>query len=1169
MRATLRFAWSVAMAALLLAFTDCHRISSAEAPPPRSGLEDATRSASTPSVPPVPPATLTASDGTGLALAKLTGRAVIEGPLAFTELRLAFVNPQPRALEGTFKIALPQGASISRFAMRIGEQWQEGEVVERQRARIAYEDFLHRKRDPALLEQSAGNEFGARVFPIPANATKEILVSYAEELRGTAPYVLRLRGLARLGAIDVTVSASATHAPLAALRETDWVPAADLVVDRAILARGEGLRSGELVLAPVRPLVVPHPEPLGATVVLFDTSASRALGYEEQVRVLEALAGKLADSTRDATWTVACFDQSVTEVYSGPLRGLAGAIDAIRARAPLGASDVARALAWAGRRAQETGAKRVLLVSDGVATAGEVDRASLVATARAMRPAGVERIDALAVGGIRDDAILFAIATAGLGHDGVVVGADEGPDVIARRLGEQTRSGLLVQVEGARWWYPATIDAAQAGDEFLVYAEVADPTAVSISVGDAPHIALNLRSVERPLIERAWAQAKIASLLDRDDAKSDKTAIRAQVVELSRAHRVLSPYTALLVLETEDDYARFRIDRNSLADILTVQGSRVALSHRKDAVLVPSVDRRAEKEAAQFGLIGLASSPADVRFPEDDKPVSGNSLGERIGDSFGAGGLGLSGVGEGGGGRGQGIGLGNFSQTDHAAGIGNGLGRLSAGHSVAAPRIREGATSVSGRLPPEVIQRIVRQNFGRFRLCYEHGMRSRPDLRGRVVVRFIIDPSGAVSMTADSGSDLPDQGVVQCVTRAFGNLSFPATDAPVTVVYPIVFAPGEGPSSDAQSGPQTLAPLRPPAPPPAPSPPPADEFGASPYAGAFADAMRALDAHDTAGALKLAWSARARNPGDVMALVALGEALEASGDPVTAARAYGSIIDLFPSRADMRRMAGERLERVSARSLASLGPAGDRVPARSLAPLGPPGERVSARSVASLSNGAALDLAVDTYAKAVADRPDHPSSHRLLAFARLKQHDYERAFDAALAGLAYRYPDGRFRGVDQVLREDVGLIGAAWAAAEPSRRDTIEARVRGAGGIVENGASLRFVLNWETDANDVDLHVRDVAGDHAFFAHPSLASGGRLYADVTTGYGPECFTVRLPKGQRSSKYTLQVHYYSRGPMGYGMGKVEIIDHDGHGGIRFEERPFVVMNEQAFVELGTY
>ena len=42
------------------------------------------------------PISLTASDGSGLVLASLTARAVIEEPLAFTELHLVFHNPEPR-----------------------------------------------------------------------------------------------------------------------------------------------------------------------------------------------------------------------------------------------------------------------------------------------------------------------------------------------------------------------------------------------------------------------------------------------------------------------------------------------------------------------------------------------------------------------------------------------------------------------------------------------------------------------------------------------------------------------------------------------------------------------------------------------------------------------------------------------------------------------------------------------------------------------------------------------------------------------------------------------------------------------------------------------------------------------------------------------------------------
>ena len=49
------------------------------------------------------PVSLTASDGTGLTLVSLTARAVVEEPLAFTELHLVFENPTDRRIEGRFE----------------------------------------------------------------------------------------------------------------------------------------------------------------------------------------------------------------------------------------------------------------------------------------------------------------------------------------------------------------------------------------------------------------------------------------------------------------------------------------------------------------------------------------------------------------------------------------------------------------------------------------------------------------------------------------------------------------------------------------------------------------------------------------------------------------------------------------------------------------------------------------------------------------------------------------------------------------------------------------------------------------------------------------------------------------------------------------------------------
>jgi len=226
----------------------------------------------------------------------------------------------------------------------------------------------------------------------------------------------------------------------------------------------------------------------------------------------------------------------------------------------------------------------------------------------------------------------------------------------------------------------------------------------------------------------------------------------------------------------------------------------------------PHIARQAAmKEAQEFGMIGLINVGAggdpnaptapwgrDDSLGNDPLSARGNMWGDAIGDAFGAGGLGLSGVGEGGGGRGEGIGLGNIGTLGHGAGtgtgqgFGNGHGRLGGAHKTKAPSLRQGSTQVNGRLPPEVIQRIVRQNFGRFRLCYENGLRNNPTLSGRVSVKFVIDRSGAVSTAQDGESELPDQGVISCVVRGFGNLSFPQPEGGiVTVVYPIIFNPGD------------------------------------------------------------------------------------------------------------------------------------------------------------------------------------------------------------------------------------------------------------------------------------------------------------------------------------------------------------------------------------------
>jgi hypothetical protein len=224
----------------------------------------------------------------------------------------------------------------------------------------------------------------------------------------------------------------------------------------------------------------------------------------------------------------------------------------------------------------------------------------------------------------------------------------------------------------------------------------------------------------------------------------------------------------------------------------------------------PTASRdEALREAATFGIIGLIPSAASADTPavpwgraalgNDARNAQGNFWGDAVDDALGwqgrcgcEGGLGH---GEGGGGKGEGIGLGTIGTIGHGlghgigGGVGSGHGHLDGGHTPGVPFIRSGSTTVNGRLPPETIQRVVRQNFGRFRVCYADALRTNPSLEGRVTVKFVVDHDGSVASASDAGSDMTHE-VTECVVRHFADLSFPEpAGGIVTVVYPLVFSP--------------------------------------------------------------------------------------------------------------------------------------------------------------------------------------------------------------------------------------------------------------------------------------------------------------------------------------------------------------------------------------------
>jgi len=117
-----------------------------------------------------------------LRITRLVAEARIFGFIAETKMTMTFLNPHERVLEGDLYFPLPEGSTVSGYALDIGGSMVDGVVVEKEKGRTVYEKIVRAGIDPGLIEWAKGNNFKTRVFPIPAKGTRTIRVDYVAEL---------------------------------------------------------------------------------------------------------------------------------------------------------------------------------------------------------------------------------------------------------------------------------------------------------------------------------------------------------------------------------------------------------------------------------------------------------------------------------------------------------------------------------------------------------------------------------------------------------------------------------------------------------------------------------------------------------------------------------------------------------------------------------------------------------------------------------------------------------------------------------------------------------------------------------------------------------------------------------------------------------------------------
>jgi len=554
-----------------------------------------------------------------LAIKYLRVDATIENQVATTHVVQEFQNSTSQNLECTYIFPLPKGAAIREFAMYIGGKRMTGELLEKDKARQVYEEIVRRTRDPGLLEYMDGSVLRLRIFPVPANGTQKIELEYSELVPldgGLAEYVfpLRMGEKASRTLEDFTVAVriksagaiknvySPTH-EVGVSRPSDHEAVAGMESKGALLDRDFQLfytlseKDFGLTLMTYRP----DPEKPGMFLVLIspkseinaseraprdvafvvDTSGSMKGEKIEQVK--KALASCLGQLDPKDRFAIVQFSTAA----EGFADGWTAAGDENRKKArewvakfeASGGTNIEEALQRVfALAADEARSETILFLTDGRPTVGATDIQALLKLVKDANKRSL-RIFTFGVGDDVNTHLLDRMANETGGLPEYVRPSEAIDSKVTRlftKMSYPVLTDLAIEIPGVKVTdlYPKQPpDLFRGGQVVLLGSYEGSGDSVIRLKGRVGKKAEEFvyegtfpkKAGERTFIGPLYANRKVGYLLDQIRLHGEEKELKDEVVRLSLAYGIETPYTSYLVLENEQQYKQYGVNRNEEA----------------------------------------------------------------------------------------------------------------------------------------------------------------------------------------------------------------------------------------------------------------------------------------------------------------------------------------------------------------------------------------------------------------------------------------------------------------------------------------------------------------------------------------------------------------------------------------------------------------------------
>lgn len=581
-----------------------------------------------------------------LALRKYHVDVHIEDGFARTTIDQTYFNATWSRQEGTFHFPLPADASLSRLAMYVNGKLMEGGMAERQHARNTFETIRHQRRDPALLEWVDGSTFKMRVFPLEPRQEKRIVISYTQRLdvaygrthyRFPAGHSLEVvrdwstRVVVKNGAewnwsspsheleasqqgSDLVLQAQSHMATLdqdlTIKLEDNWSDKAGIPNSRFAQTMHEGHRYLMLRYRPE--LEGDLTRPKRHWVFLVETSSDRdPLLARVQIEVIQQLLKRVE---HDDTFSVVTAGTRAASFRPAPLRcsnkNIKAAIKHLEQTHLIGAVDLQKGIEACRTHCDSPHETFLVHLGSAIPVLGERSQSKLLESL----PQNVRYVG-VGVGKRWSRSFMRSAASRTSGHF-TQINPDEQAEWRAVELLSTLNAPRLLEIEVTAKGMQSPLltysDVIAQGEEICAMArlprEQGLPKQIIVSGllgGKKYRSKLKVTDVAQhaDYIPRSWARLEIDRLLAADAERH-----KPEIIELSKQMYVMSPYTSLLVLESEDMYAQYKVDRGR-KDHWALYGCPESIPVVVDASVNGTQQRTlSESEAAPGQLTQLSDS---------------------------------------------------------------------------------------------------------------------------------------------------------------------------------------------------------------------------------------------------------------------------------------------------------------------------------------------------------------------------------------------------------------------------------------------------------------------------------------------------------------------------------------------------------------------------------